>query len=575
MQLHQYTLTALLTPYNQTLKVPYFQRCYQWTEEHWEDLMSDIFHCYGKNYLQNISYPHFMGPVVLQSHGNVFTIIDGQQRLTSMSLLLLAFSKWLRDNEPANTFLIETTIRQFLLINTNQTNAILRLTPTEQLNNRDIYTQLINDVYNFMPFVNANILNGESQLEKAVSYFYKIISEEKSKIGDNGLFSNNLFRTITENMKFIGIVLDANEDANTVFETLNARGKPLESGDLIRNYIFMNENHRNFYSARWQPLENFFNQRDQSQNLVNGEFADFLRYYLIANGKKFAKNENYYSEFKEAIEEDVENSRLNDLFTKLENSKEYYEYVFHPEKIPNQISAVTVNCIKLIKQMNLSVFTSIFMYLFSLSKSGIISNHDLEIISKKIVSYSLRLKFGGRKTPSNKNIIVFRQKIEENINNVEMIDEFIFNISDNDTFKQNIIRKDIYTGANSRFLTQLLCTIIQANDNHVMAPISPTIEHVFPQNPDVSWRNELSEEEYSENEQYRNTLGNLTVVNQSLNSALSNSCFSSKRQVLNDYSIWPYERAEFFNNETVQKWNAAIIKRRSEYLANKIIEFFS
>ena len=217
-------------------KVPDFQRDYSWKEEHWEELWLDI-----KSLSRNTEI-HYMGSIVLQNNGDkTFTIIDGQQRIATLTIIIIAAVKLFEElieagNESEkNGERKEIIIRRYL---GDKDPTSLKYSSKLFLNeNNDNFYQT-NLLQLNLP-LNKSRLNASDRLMlEAFEYFYNLMKESKSIFGNGERISEFIDKIIADKLFFIQIVVEDDLSAYTVFETLNARGLELTSTDLLKNYLF-------------------------------------------------------------------------------------------------------------------------------------------------------------------------------------------------------------------------------------------------------------------------------------------------------------------------------------------------
>ena len=258
-----------------TYEVPPFQRDYSWEEDHWDDLWTDV------KKVDEGGTPHYMGAVVFQrKEDKLFLIIDGQQRFTTISLLILAVIQKIRslvdqNVEPKeNTERIELLMARFI----GQKDPVsLRYGSKLHLNeNNDGFYQ--NSLIQFKPpsGVRANKLNdSEKMLWKASLYFQQRLNELFSETPSGEILARFLDHTIADRLMFIQIVVENELNAYTVFETLNARGVELTTTDLLKNYLFSlvarGGGQMKSVKDQWKKITEIIGMKD---------FPVFLRHYL-------------------------------------------------------------------------------------------------------------------------------------------------------------------------------------------------------------------------------------------------------------------------------------------------------
>ena len=239
--------------------IPLFQRTYSWTHKEWEVLWKDIMELYSSDDPK----PHFIGSIVNLPTVSVpegvskYLLIDGQQRLTTIFVILAI----LRDMaEASGKPRFSKEIHETLLVNAFKEELdYFKLLPTQA--DRGIFEKIIN----------KTPLNGDNTpLVAAYGYFERKLKQESLDI-------EKLKKVVANYFSVVSIVLDGNDNPHLVFESLNAKGRPLTQADLIRNYFFMRihvKTQEDVYKTYWLPM----------QQLLGDRLTEYIRHYLMVNG---------------------------------------------------------------------------------------------------------------------------------------------------------------------------------------------------------------------------------------------------------------------------------------------------
>src|SRR5215813_12256902 len=283
--------------------VPYFQRVYSWRSQQWNTLFDDIVELYELG----PGHTHFLGSMVLLSEGagEVGTptlVIDGQQRLVTLSLFLAAIRDSARNTDPAFADEIHTNY----LVN----DLDLKVLTTQQ--DRQAFATVVQDAKEPPP----------SPIRDA----YRTFRESLEKQLQNGFDLELLTRILTRQLSFVAITLDSEDNPYRIFESLNAKGMPLTQGDLLRNYFFMRlppTEHETWYTTVWWPMQRRLGER----------FDSFMRDFLLKDGDAVRPDE-VYQEWRKRLgpldEEDIRNV-LRDLAA----WSQEYDQILHPERQPD------------------------------------------------------------------------------------------------------------------------------------------------------------------------------------------------------------------------------------------------
>ncbi|CAB9544317.1 RloF, partial [Bathymodiolus brooksi thiotrophic gill symbiont] len=298
-----------MEPSNQTFKnlmgnsvqyhVPRFQRDYSWDQEQWEDLWEDI---------ENLNEEeHYMGYIVLQRNEedkNNFSVIDGQQRLITLSLFVLSSMRAIQtliddDIDSNDNELRLKGFRSDFIGSLSRTT----LTPYNKLtlnrNNNDKFKSISEKL---KPLISRNQTKTNKLMSNCLEFFYKKITQ---KSGEEIV---NFIEKTTDGMLFTKIVVDDNLNAYKVFETLNARGVQLSTPDLLKNYLFSQITHNNSIDdAELDDMDKKWSEI--ISELGEGNFTDFVRYYHNANYPLVTKKKLF--------------NGIRDKITQAENAQNY------------------------------------------------------------------------------------------------------------------------------------------------------------------------------------------------------------------------------------------------------------
>ena len=295
--------------------VPLFQRPYTWSEKQWRTLWEDVLSFY--NYAEGESRAtHFMGAVVTMPARSVpvgvskFLIIDGQQRLTSVALLLCA----IRDALPGTDEVRKRKIQNFYLTNDGyEGTEFFKLLPTQ--GDRGGYSPIVQNNAAAFP---------DSQFKKAYEFFRRRLRDQVEE-GKN-IDACKILQLIETRLMVVMINLSDNDDPYLIFESLNFKGSPLEQADLVRNYFLMRfsvNEQQAVYEHLWLPM----------QNRLGPTLTEFMRHFLGAEGEDVRKGDVYAS-IKRLVT-DAETGSVNLLMTRMERLSVLYSRIATSNLEPN------------------------------------------------------------------------------------------------------------------------------------------------------------------------------------------------------------------------------------------------
>ncbi|MBK9290982.1 MAG: DUF262 domain-containing protein [Bacteroidetes bacterium] len=521
--------------------IPLFQRTYSWTSKEWEVLWKDLVElCEMEN-----PRTHFIGSIVNMPTVSVpegvakYLLIDGQQRLTTIFILLTLLRNKARENQNGR---FADEINNTLLVNQYKDGIDhYKLMPTQV--DRITYQNLINGIPN----------EEENQLTRAYTYFEKKLKQVE-------LEPEKLKKVITSYISVVSIVLDADDNPYLVFESLNAKGRPLTQADLIRNYFFMRihiDRQEEVYKNYWLPM----------QTALNEDLTEFIRHYLMKDGNIIKQGDVYY-----ALKDSVSTKNAIDYLTELKKYSVYYQRLKYPEfeKEPELE--------KMFRRLNRIEVTTAYPLLlnfYSNYADGKIDKNGFITILKTLENYLIRRFVCNIATNQLNKIFptvypLIQSKYSENIiEGFKTILQGKGYPKDNEFFLR--FRETKFYGGGDRVVkTKLILETIESSFNHKEAvPFENlTVEHVMPQTLSEWWQEHLGKDWDETHELYLHTIGNLTLT--AYNTELSNDDFHTKKRTLNESHL---DLNKYFAD--IPQWTRAEIEARAETLAKKALEIWS
>lgn len=506
-----------------TYRIPRFQRDYSWTDDEWEDLWVDIL-----GTIQEDGEPaHYMGYLVLQSQDEKsFDVIDGQQRLTTLTLIVLAALKNLQrliedKNQPEHNQQRLDQIRQTYIGYLDPVTLISRTKLTLNRNN-DHYFQTYLVPLGHLP--QRGFRASEHSLRKAFEWFEKRVRDYAKKAGgDEGVALATLVETMSDRLFFTVISVTDELNAYKVFETLNARGVRLSSTDLLKNYLFSVLHRDNEHPHEMKVLEDRWEA--MVTRLGSESFPDFLRIHWISR-KTFVRQSELFKTIRAKV---THREAVFQLLRDMEEDMDTYLALTNPE------ASQWHPDLKGYAQ-NLRMFSvrQPFPLLFAAHRK--LPDADFAGLLRSCVIISFRYNVIGSQ-PTNeqeRGYYVVAQKIANGeIATATAALEGMKSVYPNDdayraAFSEKIIRTT--NSGNLRIVRYILCALEkQASGNdHDFESDSFNVEHVLPQNPENDW-GAFSDEE-ADAMVYR--LGNMALLSKSVNKNLGNSGFGVKKPVL-------------------------------------------
>lgn len=538
--------------------IPVYQRNYDWTTIQCKQLLDDILNI-GSNKNSNI---HFIGSIVYV-HDDVYTssrikeliIIDGQQRLTTLTLLYLVLYRI--GIEMGDIGLVNEINETYLINKFASEDEKLKLKPTE--NNSDAIKFLMrSDETEEFPSYSKVIEN--------FNYFKSRITKFNYETVLKGL----------EKLMFVEISLDRkNDNPQRIFESLNSTGLELSQADLIRNYILMGLNRRDqtkVYNDYWKIIEKL--AKDETLN--KSKVSDFIRDYLTLKNNKIPNKSKVYLEFKTKYPT-TDFEILKDSLMPIKSLVKFYNKLINPK---NEIDKAISLELKYINKLEINVAYPFLMKVYEDYSENIIDKHTFIDVLNFIQSYVWRRFIVGLPTNAlNKIFMVLYEKIE-NDNYLFSLQKWLIKRTGVQRFPKNneviesLKLKDVYN-IKSKNRTYLLERLENFNNREpviIEGNTDITIEHIFPQNPNPKWKIELGNDEYQLiKENYLNTIGNLTLSGN--NGKLGNKPFLYKR----DLPIAGYKESRLWLNKFISEidsWNKNFIDKRFNILSKRFLSIW-
>ncbi|MBS1775350.1 MAG: DUF262 domain-containing protein [Bacteroidetes bacterium] len=562
MKANETKVDKFLATNETTFAIPVYQRNYDWTLFQCKQLLHDIIET-GKNDKTNA---HFIGSIVYV-HDDVYTasglteltIIDGQQRLTTITLIYIALYRLAKELD--NQMLVNRIQKTYLINEFASEEEKLKLKPTE--NNKEALRHILNSA-------DGEEFKGYSKIIENFDYFRSAINAENFEVIQRGL----------SKLIFVDIALDRQKDnPQRIFESLNSTGLELSQADLIRNYILMGLSRTNqdkIYKSYWEVIER--NAKDETLNKTR--VSEFIRDYLTLKNKEIPNKGDVYAKFKEKYPTSTIDE-LELVLTELKSLVKYYNKLTNPK---NESDKLIRTQLEYINRLEINVAFPFLMKVYEDFSNDIIDKTTFIAVLSTIQSFTFRRFILGLPTNAlNKIFMGLYDKVEPN-NYLFSIQKSLLQRSGVQRFPRNtetinaLKEKDVYNikPKNRTYLLERLENF-QNNEPVVIEGNSDiTIEHIFPQNPDPKWKIELGADEYNLiKENYLNTIGNLTLSGN--NGKLSNKPFLDKKVMNVDGKEQGYTFSRLWLNRDLKeksKWNKIEIEDRANIISERFIKIW-
>lgn len=523
--------------------IPPFQRNYEWSEEQCIELFNDIKQAYKSNkthYLGNILY--YIGDNNSASFDE-FILVDGQQRVTTILLLLCAIRDVSDDED------LKKVINRKYLKNEDSIETFkVKLKQTSY--DEDVFISVVeNDILNIL---------SESNIYKNYDLFMKLLRE-------SDVSPKDIYETIPK-LEVVDVNLSAGnqsinlETVQTVFEKINSTGKKLTPADLIRNYLLLansSKEQEKLYKKYWVKIE---------QTVKNENISRFARDYLVMNTFDDVPDDSIYKNFKEHF---AKISHL-DILSELASLSKYFAWLIF-ENSPNEDINHIISYLNLLKTDDVY---PLYLYLFT----KLYDNNTAELtkILELLSDFMLRYRIVSPSGGGGALRAVIHQLLEK-LNSEEIqisYDNILFELSNSNTiagrypddkeFKEALMYSN---NLNYRYARVVLLKIEESEKKNIkVAAKNVTIEHLMPQKLSEWWVEYLGGKESAEiiYEKYINCIGNLTPMSAEYNSKNSNSSWDKKLNQIKDIQF--VITSEIYSNK---EWKEDNIARRNNDIAER------
>ena len=526
-------------------RIPVYQRNYDWSDSNCNRLLDDVY-----TIIETVD-KHFLGTIVFMAAKSggfalqEYIIIDGQQRLTTLMLILKALSVVAQSVGDECYHEIE---EQYLHNKYCDEEFKVKLKPIKSDNRQ------------FLLLLNGKL--DEMDEETHIYQNFMLCKERFERWCSRGINPSTVLDALTK-LEIVEIVLTKGEDdPQVIFESINSTGLELSNADLIRNYLLMNaDDQERLYEDYWLFIEKTLRNKMDYSNL-----DDFFMQYIVYKTSKPVNSRQLYSSFVKLFKDSgyTQESILEEL--------KYYARIFGAFVYGSDIYSQNIN--KLLKSLRLLNQTTCYpflLHIFDDYHHNVIDEETAEEILHFILSYLLRRLVCGVPSNTLRGLFTYLYnrifKVSSNKEKYyESLNKFLFTVSSKDVvpsaaeFERSLQWANIY--GNNALCRFLLLDIENGDGKEVLQAENLTIEHIMPQTLSADW-NYINPEEH---EQYLHTLGNLSVTG--YNSELSNKSFKEKQDIIRENS-----KAVVLNSDVIDKdsWGIIDIQARAKRLANIVL----
>ncbi len=534
-------------------RIPVFQRDYKWREDNWQKLWDDI--------LGTGATGHFAGSIVHAPDTSfssipAYLVIDGQQRLTTLTVLCVALRDYIRETGwqgngagPTAGQIDEYCLKNNLEVGDRKYKLALRRTDNEILRS-------IVDGHSIDNIAGADM----SLIDEAYQHF-------RDRLGGGDVDPGTVYRGVMS-IRLVEMTLDRGLDnPQTIFESMNSTGVDLSQGDLVRNYLLMgleDGEQTRLYEEYWRKIESLFRGHDRALD-------PFLRDYIALKrgDTEGAREVQIYDEFKSFRCSEFAPTDLEELLREMLRFAGYYaKFMGLDGNTPERISQALSNV-----RYHGNTTALLIMRLFDCHENGALKQDEFVAALETIESYLMRRAVAGYQTHWRVFAGLARQ-----IENDAPLDSLLFALTQQRSSSAFPTDSDFQRSLEDRPLygTKVCWHLLSCLENHGQKEPSPTstysIEHIMPQNETLptEWRNMLKGDWQEIHGQWLHRLGNLTLT--AYNSWYSDRSFEEKKTIRGGFN----DSAVRLNNyvREQKEWTAEKMEERGRLLANRALEIW-
>lgn len=548
-------LAAYMQGTSKRFVIPVYQRNYDWKIENCKQLYDDLV-----KVVQNRRKSHFFGSIVSvynpDGSNEEFLVIDGQQRLTTVSLLFLAMYNLMEQKiiVSAKAMLSERIYEEYLVDKWQDEDTRIKLKPVK--NDRLAFEKLFSDASEYVQ---------ESNLTINYRYFYERIQKEEITVDE-------LFDALCR-LEIINIVLNQDDNPQLIFESLNSTGVALSEGDKIRNFILMGlpaKQQNDYYEKYWNKIE----------QCTGYDVSSFVRDYLSVKQQIIPSQSKIYFTFKNYVEDHrlETESLLKDLLC----YAQWYRSLLWGETGNKVLDA----CIYRLNRLETTITRPYFLEVLRLNSEGKVSAGETAQIFLLTENYLFRRTICDLPTNALNKIflLLHREIVRYDGTEKDYVEKFKYAIlskrerarfPDDTEFMQAFAEKQIYlmNSKNKIYIMERLENEGTVEDKDIYRHCDEgdySIEHIMPQHLTPAWMKELGDDYEQIHEIWLHRIANLTLT--AYNSKYSNNSFADKKTMKNGF----LESGIRMNAYIAQKenWTLRELEERSEYLAGKALQIW-
>ena len=541
MKANDVTLREILESPFQFL-IPVFQRYYSWKKDNWQQLWEDVLDLYESGGVQET---HFLGSLVFvpKSHPGsvpVHQVIDGQQRIITLSLLLCA----LRDVADEHDNSLAREIHDTYIVR-----------PHKKEDNYYRVFPRLQDRLDYQAIVNRNPDKAGGQIKSGYRYFVDQIQNDIAP--DDGRI-REMFNLLRGQIDFVQINLDNGENPYQIFSSLNSTGVDLNEGDLIRNFVFMHvdlDEQEQFDDRYWSSLERLFH--DEKDELNDGVFANFFRHFLLKEGDYVRKDSTFHT-FEERYSGDLEPKSLTKTLIR------YARYYNTIRGAQSHASSSITSALKKLNDLRSSTTYPLILKIIALHDEGAIDERAVVDVIDRVSSFIVRRFICDESSRAYVRWFPAACRTTED-DPVSEVTAFLKKkgFPSDDRFIEKFVSYDL---APSNYSKSILEALERSYGHKEAADLSRVqVEHIMPQTLSDLWKAALGDDAEQIYAKWLHTPGNLALS--AYNAEMSNKPFKSKKKDYEDSNVVLNRKLSAY-----EEWGEKQIQERGRKLARRASE---
>lgn len=536
--------------------IPVYQRNYDWKTENCKQLYDDLV-----KVIKNKRRSHFFGSLVSvyepSGRNTEFLVIDGQQRLTTVSLLLLAMYNLIKSGiiTPKDAYLDKQIYEDFLVDKYQPEETRIKLKPVK--NDQKAFGKLFNDAREHIR---------ESNLTTNYNYFYERIQKQEISIDE-------LFDAICR-LEIINITLNNEDNPQLIFESLNSTGLDLSEGDKIRNFILMglpSKEQDEYYDKYWNRIE----------ECTKYDVSSFVRDYLSIKRLEIPSQKKIYISFKDYV--DQKSIETEELLKDLLAYAKRYEILLSGGTENKALDA----CIYRLNRLETTVTRPFFLEVLRLYDENKLDISEVSEIFLITENYLFRRAICDLPTNALNKIFstLHREITRYEGNDLGYVEKFKYallskkdraSFPDDDEFAERFTERPIYqmNSKNKIYIMERLENYSTLEDKDVYGHCDDgtySIEHIMPQHLTPAWIKVLGEDYEEIHEMWLHRIANLTLT--AYNSKYSNSTFEEKKSMKNGFEDSGIRMNTYIAKK--DRWNLSELEERNQYLMGRALEIWA